>query len=169
MPNFVPNYTFNMFLSKESPKDVDPDCGDLSPVMKALRFGTFEDQRRLFDSSSQHDPDRVFFTCCLPEDGRMIGKPKNEDLKKYIEFLKILAKERAERLHVAQIRSGLLKMDEEHKHALSKSPNAMWRFSWAKGESEKGSAMWQTALRGIKREATSLIHEINVLKALWCR
>ena len=145
---------------------MDAGSEELTPVMKALKFGTLDDQKRLLETNTHADPDRTFFTCCEPV-GKVLSKPTARDLKNYFEFLSILAKEKASGLNCAQIRSGLLELDAQNKHNLTKSPNAMFRFSWAKGESEKGSYIWQFSLRGIKREGVSNIDEINMLKQIW--
>ena len=146
---------------------MDAEEASCNEVLRlALRCGVLEDTKRLLDSTIQHDPDRVLFTCCLP-DGKILSKPTPHDVKKYIEFLGILAQKQATGLHVAQIRSGLLTHDQGHNHQLTKTVNAMWRLSWAKTESEKVSLLWQFCLCGIKREGVSLLKEINELKKLW--
>ena len=131
-------------------------------VVDALRFGLATNVTKLLHTSILEDPDRVL----IPVSQRF-GKRNMEDVMAYIECCKMFATHKFDGLHVAQIREAILSIDSEYKHMLSKSPNAMWRFTWARQESAKLSEIWRMALRGIKRDAFARCDAINRLKQIW--
>ena len=96
-----------------------------------------------------------------------IMKPQLGDIERYMSLMEALTMSQITNVYPSHLRAALLEIDEECHYCISKSPNAAWRFGWAKNESVKCSALWGFALRAVKREGGSRSSHISHLRELF--